>query len=272
MTSDALHRSAEPTGFAPAAGPVQATAITTDTAGLVTADVLVPTGNGDLPLYFVAPEGKGPFPVILVVHEIFGVHEHIRDVARRLAKEGYLALAPELFFRYGDARKAADIAGAVREIAAKVPDHEVLADLDSVIHHAPEFGGDPNRAGITGFCWGGRISWLYAAHNSSIKAGAAWYGRLSGEPTANAPRFPLDIAPVIEVPVLGLYGSEDSGIPLDSVERMRAALKSSPSQSEIIVYDGAPHAFHADYRPSYREGPAKDGWRRLLSWFRSHGL
>jgi carboxymethylenebutenolidase len=208
----------------------------------------------------------------LVIHEIFGVHEHIRDVARRFAKQGYFALAPELFIRHGDPSKVADIPGAMREIVAKVPDSEVLADLDAIVAWAADNGGDSTQIGITGFCWGGRITWLYAAHNPRVKAAAAWYGRLSGDATPNTPRFPVDVAGDLKVPVLGLYGGADQGIPIDSVEQMRHALSTGSSASEIILYADAPHAFHADYRSNYRETAAKDGWQKLLAWFQAHGL
>jgi carboxymethylenebutenolidase len=272
MPPETVPQPAGTVGFAPAAGPVQPTAIITNSDGLETSDVRIPTALGDLPVYVAAPAGTGPHPIVLVVHEIFGVHEYVRDVARRFAKQGYFALAPELFFRGGDLSKAADIAGAMREIAAKVSDTEVFADLDRVLRWARENGGDAGRIGITGFCWGGRITWLYAAYNPYIKAGGAWYGRLAGEATANTPRFPIDVATELTVPVLGLYGGVDQGIPRDSVEKMRGALSSGKSASEIVLYEDAPHAFHADYRQSYREAAAKDGWHRLLAWFHTHGL
>lgn len=258
--------------FAPAAGPIEPTAIITDTTGIETCETRIPTSRGALPIYTAIPEHNGPHPIVLVIHEIFGVHEYIRDVARRFAKRGYFALAPELFFRHGDPSKVADIPGAMREIAAKVPDREVIADLDTVVDWAAENGGDAAQIGLTGFCWGGRITWLYAIRNPQVKAAAAWYGRLSGDATPNTPRFPIDIAAELKVPVLGLYGGADQGIPVTSVEQMRGALSRGKSASDIILYDGAPHAFHADYRASYRETAAKDGWQRLLTWFEDHGL
>lgn len=261
------------TGFALAAGPAQAAPIATDPAGLDAGPVLFPGRDRDLPAYAARPKGGKPAPVVLVVQEIFGVHEYIRDICRRLAKQGYLAVAPELYVRQGDPSTIADIPTLMREIVAKVPDEQVLADLDAAAAWAVKSaGGDAARLGITGFCWGGRITWLYAAHNPALKAGVAWYGRLVGDANANTPHHPLDVAAQLNAPVLGLYGGADQGIPLDSVEKMRAALKAAAKPSEIVVYDGAPHAFHADYRPSYREQPATDGWTRLLAWFKANGV
>lgn len=261
------------TGFALAAGPATAQAVTTDSQGLDAGPVMIPARDRDLPAYAARPKGSGKVPVILVVQEIFGVHEYIRDICRRLAKLGYLAVAPELYVRQGDPSGTADIPTLLRTIVAKVPDQQVLADLDAsadwAVHSA---GGDGARLGITGFCWGGRIVWLYAAHNPALKAGVAWYGRLTGETGANTPRHPLDVAAEVKAPVLGLYGGADQGIPPASVEAMRAALKAARAPSEIVVYEGAPHAFHADYRPSYREHPAKDGWTRMAAWFKQNGL
>jgi carboxymethylenebutenolidase len=260
-------------GFALAVSPAAATAIQTDTAGIEAGTVLIPVSDGQMPAYAARPAKGGPFPTVMVVQEIFGVHEHIRDVCRRLAKLGYLAVAPELFMRQGDPSKVAEIPEIIKTIVSKVPDAQVMADLDKVAAWAPSGGGgDPVRLGITGFCWGGRVTWLYAAHNPRLKAAVAWYGRLIGDRTEMTPRQPLDIAAELKVPVLGLYGGADQGIPQDSVERMRAALKAAGAKSEIIVYPDAPHAFHADYRPSWREAPAKDGWQRLQAWFRANGL
>jgi len=261
------------TGFALAAGPATAQAIVTDASDIDAGPVLIPARDRDLPAYAARPKGDKPAPVVLVVQEIFGVHEHIRDVCRRLAKLGYVAVAPELYVRQGDPSKVADIPTLMKTIVAKVPDEQVMADLDATAAWAAKSaGGDANRLGITGFCWGGRITWLYAAHNPKLKAGVAWYGRLVGESTENNPRHPLDVAAAVKAPVLGLYGGADQGIPLETVEKMRAALKAAGKPGEIVVYDGAPHAFHADYRPSYRERPAKDGWARMLDWFQANGL
>jgi len=212
---------------------------------------------------------------VLVVSEIFGVHEHIADVARRFAKAGYLAIAPELFVRQGDAQSFDEVARLLSEVIAKVPDEQVMGDLDAALAWARGHGGDTAKAGITGFCWGGRITWLFAAHQPQVKAGVAWYGRLVGQPSPLTPRHPVDVAGSLRGPVLGLYGEKDTGIPLDSVDTMKAALAAgSPAarKSEFVIYPDAPHAFHADYRPSYRKEAAEDGWKRCLAWFKAHGV
>lgn len=255
-------------GFALAVQPVQAsTVISTDAAGLDAGNASVKVSGGELPLYFARPAQGDKLPVVLVVQEIFGVHEHIRDVCRRLAKQGYLAIAPELFFRQGDPTKLENVADILSSIVSKVPDAQVMADLDACAEWAATRGGDAARLAITGFCWGGRITWLYAAHNPRLKAGVAWYGRLDGAPSDNQPRHPIDIAANLNAPVLGLYGGQDQGIPLDDVEAMREAIKAAGKPGDIIVYPDAPHAFHADYRPSFRKTEAEDGWKRLLEWF-----
>jgi carboxymethylenebutenolidase len=210
--------------------------------------------------------------VVLVVQEIFGVHEHIRDICRRFAKLGYFAVAPELYARQGDVSKAKSI-DEILPIVAKVPDRQVLSDLDATVEFARESGkGDVAKLGVTGFCWGGRIVWLYAAHSRQLKAGVAWYGRLVGEPSELMPKHPVNIARELNAPVLGLYAGKDRGIPLETVEQMRAALKEAKVGSEIVVYPDAHHGFHADYRPSYNEEAAKDGWQRLLAWFKKYGV
>jgi carboxymethylenebutenolidase len=261
-------------GFAAAAAPVQAqTVITTDTAGLTAGEVKIPVDGGEIPAYRAAPAGKRALATVLVVQEIFGVHEHIKDVARRLAKQGYLAIAPELYARQGDPSKMADIPTLMKEIVSKVPDAQVMADLDATAAWAARNGGDPDRLAITGFCWGGRITWLYAAHNPRLKTGVAWYGRVVGEPTPNTPRHPLDVAAQIRQPVLALYGGADAGIPNDSIEKMMAALRASGNTaSALVLFPGAPHAFHADYRPSYRKEAAEDAWKRALAWLRLNGV
>lgn len=254
-------------GFALAAQPIMAqSAIKTDSAGLVAGEIKM----GDLPAYRAMPAGGQNLPTVLVVSEIFGVHEYIADVCRRLAKLGYLAIAPELFFRHGDPRRLTNVQDILAGIVSKVHDHEVMADLDACAAWAAQNGGDPARLGITGFCWGGRITWLYAAHNPNVKAGVAWYGRLDGEVNARTPHWPLDVADKIKGAVLGLYGGQDQGIPLDDVEAMQTALKKAGSRSTIHVYPDAPHAFHADYRPTYRKEAAEDGWRRLQDWFKQY--
>jgi len=262
-------------GFAAAVLPVSAQTITTDTAGLTAGVVNIPVGGSSIPAYRAAPEGKTGLPVILVLSEIFGVHEHIADVARRFAKLGYLAIAPELFIRQGDAKAYTDIPKLQAEVISKVPDEQVLADLDASVAWAKANGGDTSRLGVTGFCWGGRIVWLYTAHNPAVKAGVAWYGRLVGNATPLTPKHPVDVAGKLAGPVLGLYGGADAGIPLDTVDKMKAALASgSPAakKSEFVVYPDTPHAFHADYRPSYRKEAAEDGWKRAVAWFKANGV
>lgn len=262
-------------GYAAAAAPVMAqTAIQTPAQGLVAGMVQIDVGGFQMPAYRAAPEGRGNLPVVLVVQEIFGVHEYIADVCRRLARAGYLAIAPALYARQGDPAQYTEVARLLSELVAKVPDAQVLGDLDATVRWAGAHGGDLARVGITGFCWGGRITWLYAAHGP-VKAGVAWYGRLAGEASALTPRHPLDVAAALKAPVLGLYGEKDSGIPLDTVDKMKEALRkgsAAAQASEFVVYPDAPHAFHADYRPSFRKEAAEDGWKRALAWLRQHGV
>jgi carboxymethylenebutenolidase len=263
-------------GFAAAVLPVVAqTVVKTDSAGLVAGEVTIPVGDFKLPAYRAAPAGVANAPVVLVVSEIFGVHEHIADVARRFAKAGYFAIAPEMFVRQGDAGSYGEIAKLIAEVINKVPDAQVMGDLDACLAWAKGQGADTGRTGVTGFCWGGRITWLYSAHNPAVKAGVAWYGRLVGTPSALTPAHPVDLAGKLNGPVLGLYGGQDTGIPLDTVDKMKAALavgSTAAKKSEFVVYPDAPHAFHADYRPSYRKDAADDGWRRCLAWFKANGV
>ena len=238
-------------------------------------EVDIPVGDFKMPAYRAAPAGRVNAPVVLVISEIFGVHEHIADIARRFAKEGYFAIAPELFARQGDPQSYGEIARLMSEIIAKVPDAQVMGDMDACVAWAAAQGADARRVGVTGFCWGGRMTWLYAAHNPTLKAGVAWYGRLVGPTNALTPRNPVDLAGDLKAPVLGLYGGQDTGIPLDTVERKKTALAAGSAaarRSQFHVYPDAPHAFHADYRPSYRREAATDGWRRCLDWFRANGL
>ena len=259
-------------GFAIAVQPISAKVITTDRLGIMAGEVKIPVIDGTIPAYRAMPVLGKNFPVVLVIQEIFGVHAYIQDVCRRLAKLGYLAIAPEMFYRQGDVSKLTDIA-QIRQIVSKVPDDQVLSDLDATVAWAAKSAnGNTQKLGITGFCWGGRITWLYAAHNYNVKAGVAWYGRLIGESTALTPKHPVDIAKNLQVPVLGLYGGKDTGIPLDTVEQMRDRLTGCSTNSEIIVYPEAPHAFHADYRPSYRQPDAEDAWKRLQAWFKNNGV
>jgi carboxymethylenebutenolidase len=260
-------------GFAAAVSPVAAqTVITTDATELDAGEAEIPVEGGRLPAYRAMPATGAPFPVVLVVQEIFGVHEHIRDVCRRLARLGYLAVAPELYARQGDVSVMTDMQEIVTKVVSRVPDAQVLTDLDAAVAWAAKSGkADVARLAITGFCWGGRIVWLYSAHSPALKAGVAWYGRLDGPTDELHPKHPIEVVEDLKAPVLGLYGAADAGIPVETVEKMRAALKTSGGRSEIVLYPDAPHGFHADYRPSYREGPAKDGWERMQEWFRKHG-
>lgn len=260
-------------GFALAVQPVLAQqAITTPADGLTAGEIRVATKDGAIPAYRAQPGKGNGLATVLVVSEIFGVHEHIADVCRRLARLGYQAIAPELFVRQGDPRKLSSIPEIVSTIVSKVPDAQVMSDLDACAAWARNNGGDPQRLGITGFCWGGRITWLYAAHSDKLKAGVAWYGRLVEAPSALQPKYPIDLVGSLKAPVLGLYGGRDQGIPLDHVEDMQRELEKAGSPSGIHVYPDAPHAFHADYRPSYRKAEAEDGWARMLAWFAQKGV
>lgn len=261
-------------GYAAAAMPLMAqTAIKTSAQGLVSGEVTVDVNGFKMPAYRSAPEGAGPWPVILVISEIFGVHEYIADVTRRLARMGYLAIAPELFVRQGDPSAYGEIAKLQSEVIAKVPDAQVMRDLDATVAWAAQHGGDTRRLAITGFCWGGRITWLYAAHQPQVKAGVAWYGRLVGQSTEQTPRHPVELVANLKAPVLGLYGGADTGIPLTSVDTMKQALAQGSAASKastFVVYPDTPHAFHADYRPSYREAAALDGWARMQAWLQKY--
>ncbi len=263
-------------GYAAAVSPIMAqTAINTSVEGLATGRVQYEVAGFKVPAYYAAPKGKtSGLPVVLVVQEIFGVHEYIADTCRRFAKAGYLAIAPELYARQGDPTQYGEIAKLITEVVAKVPDAQVMADLDGAVQWAGAHGGDLSKVAITGFCWGGRITWLYAAHGA-VKAGVAWYGRLVGASSALTPRHPVDVAAKLHAPVLGLYGAADEGIPLDTIDKMKTALAGGNAvaqASQFVVYPDTPHAFHADYRPSFRKGPAEDGWARALAWFKTHGV
>lgn len=260
-------------GFALAAMPVSAQTITTDSTGLEAGEVKIPVTGGAIPGYRAMPAEGSPFPAVLVVQEIYGVHEHIKDICRRLAKLGYFAVAPALYAREGDVLKMADVRQILDTVVSKVPDAQVAADLDATVSWAKSTGkADTGRLGITGFCWGGRQVWLYGAHNPAVKAAVAWYGPLSGQSDDLRPKWPLDLAGSIKVPVLGLYGGADPGIPMTDIGKMQAALKAAGNQSQIVVYPDTPHGFNADYRPSYRPDQAKDAWARMRAWFRDHGV
>lgn len=262
------------TGFALAVQPVCAqTMIVTDTRGIAAGELRVPVKGGTIPAYAAYPEKGRAFPMVLVVQEIFGVHEHIRDVCRRLAKAGYLAVAPEMYHRQGDPARLSDNKEIFAQIVSKVPDAQVMSDLDAAVAWGRGLRlAHKSKLAITGFCWGGRIVWMYAAHNPGVKAGVAWYGRVVGDKNSMTPANPIDVVDRINAPVLGLYGGADAGIPNDTVDRMRAALKAAGKKSEIHTYPDTPHAFHADYRPSYRKEQAEDGWKRMRAWFRKNGV
>ena len=260
------------TGFALAVQPISAQTIATDTNGLIAGEVKIPVADGDIPAYRAMPDKGRSFPVVLVVQEIFGVHEHIKDVCRRFAKLGHVAVAPELYARQGDVSKITNINDIISKVVSKVPDAQVMSDLDAAMAWAKKASkGETGKLAITGFCWGGRIVWLYSAHNPQLKAGVAWYGRLVGAPDELHPKRPVDLAAQLKAPVLGLYGGKDTGIPQDTVEKMRAAIKAAGGKSEIIVYPEAGHGFNADYRPGYDKQAAQDGWSRLQQWFKTYG-
>jgi len=250
------------------------TAIHTDVQGLDTAEVRIPVRDGELPAYQASPSGMlGAVPVVLVVEEIFGIHEYIRDVCRRLAKAGYFALAPDLFARQGDVLKMKDQQEILSQVVSRVPDEQVMADLDEAAEYAARTGkADLARFGLTGFCWGGRIAWLYAAHSNRLRAAVAWYGRLIHPVSKLQPRTPVDVAPELKCPVLGLYGEADPAIPLEHVESMRQAIRAASKNASLMVYPGAGHGFHADYRATYHKDAATDGWLRLREWFREYGV
>ena len=278
MKTSAIAATGIGVGFAPASEPVMAAAIKTDFAGLTAGEQMIPVGNTQIPVYVARPEhAKGSLPIVIVIGEIFGVHEYIADVTRRFAKLGYLAIAPEFFVRAGDPSQHGTVAEILTHVIAKTPDAQTLGDLQAAIVWAGKNGGDLKRVGVTGFCWGGRIAWL-AATLAQVRACVVWYGRLIGEKTEGNPRHPIDIVADLKAPVLGLYGAADAGISLESIQQMREALaKAAPKNtaaaaSQFEVYPNTPHAFHADYRDSYREGPAKDGWEKCLAWFKKNGV
>jgi carboxymethylenebutenolidase len=262
-------------GYAATAMPIMAqTAIKTSADGLKTGEISFEVAGFKVPAYFAAPAGKTDLPVVLVIQEIFGVHEYIADTCRRFAQAGYLAIAPELYARQGNPAKYTETAKLIADVVSKVPDAQVMADLDGAVKWAGAHGGDLAKVAITGFCWGGRITWLYAAQGP-VKAGVAWYGRLVGATSDLTPQNPIDLAATLRAPVLGLYGEKDGGIPLDTLEKMKAVLATGTAASkasQFVVYPDAPHAFHADYRASFRQGPAEDGWTRCLAWFKANGV
>ncbi len=261
-------------GFALAVQPICAqTAITTDANGLTAGEVKIPVADGVIPAYRACPgKGRG-FPVVLVVQEIFGVHEHIKDICRRLAHAGYCAVAPELFSREGDVSKMTDVNEIVTKVVSKVPDAQVMSDLDAAANWAAKTShGDISRLAITGFCWGGRIVWLYASHNTRLKAGAAWYGRLEGDKNDKTPKNPIDFAGAFNTPIIGFYGGKDTGISQESIDKMKIALQVVGNPSQINVYPDAQHGFNADYRPSYNKEAAQDAWKKMIVWFKKYGV
>ena len=273
LSRRALVKASLSVGFCAAISPVWAQTITTSAEGLVAGEVKVPAGGVDVPAYRAMPEGAGPFPTLVVVHEIFGVHEHIKDVCRRFAKLGYYAIAPDLFARAGDASKATDIPKLMATIVGKTPDAEVLSDLDATFAFAKASGSaNLDRAAIVGFCWGGRQVWLYAARNPSLKAAVAWYGPLGFPVSPSTPKNPPDVVDALKVPTLGLYGGMDKAIPIDQIDAMQAKLAEAGGASKIIVYPDAGHAFYADYRPSYVKADAEASWKEATAWLKSHGV
>lgn len=259
-------------GLTLATARVEAQAIHTDTAGIEAGETKIPVADGELPAYYARPQGAGPFPIVLVIEEIFGVHEYIKDTVRRLAKLGYLAVAPELYARLGDLSKMTDIQQILSQVIAKAPDATLLADLDAAASWAAANKGDASRLGVTGFCRGGRNVWLYTAHNPNLKAAVAWYGPISGQTSAIQPKTPMDVADQLRAPLLGLYGGQDTGIPVEQVQAAAAKARAAGKTVEIVVYPDAPHGFHADYRPSYRAADAADGWQKLQAWFKRYGV
>jgi carboxymethylenebutenolidase len=258
-------------GYTLAAGPVRADAIKTDIYGLTVGDTGMKLPDGQMPIYFVMPNGATNPPVVLVAMEVFGLHEYIKDVTRRLAKLGAFAVAPDYYFRSGDLTKITEIPQLMPLVNSK-PDAELLSDLDSTVAWAKAQGSDTGRLGIVGFCRGGRTVWEYAAHSSALKAGVAFYGSLVDPPNPAWPKSPMQLAPDMKAPVLGLYGEADQGIPVAQIEAMKAALAAANKPAEFKIYPGAPHGFHADYRPSYRKEAAEDGWNQMQAWFRKYGV
>ena len=259
-------------GFTLATTRVDAQALHTDAAGLEAGEAKIPVADGTLPAYYARPAGAGPFPVVLVIEEIFGVHEYIKDTCRRLAKAGYLAVAPELYARLGDLSTMTDVGAIIRDVISKAPDDQVMKDLDSTAAWAAANKGAAGKLAVTGFCRGGRGTWFYAAHNPAVKAAVAWYGPVGGQPSPIQPKTATDMATELKAPLLGLYGGQDTGIPVAAVQEAAAKAKAAGKTVEIVVYPDAPHGFHADYRPSYRKDAADDGWKRMLAWFKANGV
>jgi carboxymethylenebutenolidase len=261
-----------PQGFAAAVMPITATTITTDTSGLVAGEVEIPAGDLSIPGYRAKPAGGKAFPVVLVVQEIYGIHEHIKDLCRRLAKEGYLAVAPYLYAREGEVAGLKEVPEIYAKVVSHVPDAQVMRDLDATVDWSARDGGDMSRLAATGFCWGGRIVWLYAAHSAKLKAGAAWYGRVMGATSEKQPKNPIDVVNDLKAPVIGFYGGKDQGIPVATAEQMQMALEAAKKPSVVNIYPESQHGFNADYRPSYDPASAKDAWGKMLKFFREHNV
>ena len=260
-------------GFALAVQPVSAETITTDSNGLTAGEVKIPVKDGEIPAYRAMPAKGGPFPTVVVIQEIFGVHEHIKDLCRRLAHSGYFAVAPALYARQGDVLQMSDVKEIISKVVSKVPDAEVASDIDATVAWAhKQKQASTKKLAVTGFCWGGRQTWLYAIHNPQVKAAVAWYGPLAGNTDELHPKRVMDLLPDLKVPLLGLYGAADQGIAVADVETVRDEAKRLHKTVEIVIYPDTPHGFNADYRPSYRPEAAKDGWKRMLAWFKSHGV
>lgn len=259
-------------GLTLATSRVEAQVIHTDTTGLLAGETSIPVSDGALPAYFAHPEGAGPFPVVLVNEEIFGVHDYIKDVCRRLAHAGYLAVAPEIYARLVDFSRLTDFSRLMPDVILKAPDATMLSDLDATLAWAARNGGDAAREGVLGFCRGGRNTWLYAAHNPNLKAVVAFYGPVAGPTSPIQPRQPLDIAGSLHCPLLGLYGGQDASIKIPDVETAIARARAAGIDAQLVVYPEAGHGFHADYRPSYNAPAASDAWARALAWFKGHGV
>lgn len=260
------------TGFTLATQRVEAQAIKTDETGIETGEVKIPSGGTNMPAFFARPATGTRFPVVLVFEEIFGVHEYIKDVCRRLAKAGYMAVATEYYARLGDLSTMTDVPTIIREVISKAPDAQYMGDADATVAWAAANKGDTDRLAVTGFCRGGRMTWLYAQHSPKLKAAVAWYGPLLGAASAVQPTTAADGADRLRAPLLGLYGGKDAGIPVESVRAAEAKAKAAGKTIEIVVFPDAPHGFHADYRPSYRKETAEDGWGRMLAWFKRYGV
>ena len=261
-------------GLTLATARVEAQVITTDMAGIEAQEVKVRVADGELPGYFAKPAGPGPFPIVLVNEEIFGIHDYIKDVCRRLAKLGYAAVAVEVYARLADLSHSSmsDAGEIIRSVVPRAPDAQMLSDSDAAIAYAAAHGGDAGRLAVIGFCRGGRNTWLYAAHNKTLKAAVAFYGPLRGTTSDLQPKTAADIAVDINCPLLGLYGGKDSSIPVDDVRWVESDAKAAGKTVEMVIYPDAPHGFHADYRPSYRRDAAEDGWKRMQDWFKKYGM